>query len=163
MDSSASARESYLETQVMTATPQKLLLLLIEAAIRLAQRAKERLAGGDPVGAAEDLLKAQDVVTQIMSGMQPDAAPKLVGKVAAVYLYVFRTLVEATREKSVKLIDDVLRVLQIERGTWQQVCERLGAVQEGQASQGGHVAPPIPHFVAQPAEPLPNSRFSLDA
>jgi flagellar secretion chaperone FliS len=163
MDSSASARESYLETQVMTATPQKLLLLLIEAAIRLAQRAKQRLLNSDPVGAAEDLLKAQDVVTQIMSGMRADVAPELVKKVASVYLYVFRTLVDATREKSVKLVDDVLRVLEVERGTWQLVCERLGAVQTGYGQGAAHAAPPIPHIAGDAAEPLPDSGFSLEA
>jgi flagellar secretion chaperone FliS len=162
MDPSASARESYLETQVMTATPQKLLLLLIEAAIRLTQRARERLLGNDPFGAAEDLLKAQDVVTQIMSGMRPDVDPDLVKRVAGVYLYVFRTLIDATRQKSVKLVDDVLRVLEIERGTWQMVCQQAGAAPDGDP-RPGHRTPPIPHIVNDMAEPLPESGFSLEA
>jgi len=36
----ASAHESYLVTEVMTATPQKLQLMLIDAAIRSAEKAR---------------------------------------------------------------------------------------------------------------------------
>ena len=41
------SREEYLVTEVMTAPPQKLQLMLIEAALRFAAKAKERFARMD--------------------------------------------------------------------------------------------------------------------
>ena len=98
-----------------------------------------------------------------MSGMRADVAPELVKKVASVYLYVFRTLVDATREKSVKLVDDVLRVLEVERGTWQLVCERLGAAQTGDGQAGRPCRSADPAHRRRRGRAAARPGFSLEA
>ena len=56
-----SARESYLTTEVLTATPQKTQLLLIEAALRSSQRAGQQWAAKQDEAALQSLLHAQAV------------------------------------------------------------------------------------------------------
>lgn len=120
-----SARESYLVTEVMTATPQKLQLMLIEAAIRLAQRARQQWRDQQDDDACQTLIRAQDVIGEMMAGLNREADPELVKRVASVYLFVFRCLMEANYQRDPQKLSDAVRVLKIERQTWQQVCREL--------------------------------------
>lgn len=122
-----SAQESYLATEVMTATPQKLQLILIEAAIRSAQRARQKWQAQEDDEACEALIHAQQILGEMLASLNREVDTRLVEKVAAVYLFVFRSLMEANYERSEQKLDDAVRVLQVERDTWQQVCRQLGS------------------------------------
>jgi flagellar protein FliS len=144
-----SARENYLVTDVMTATPQKLQLMLIEAAIRSARRAREKWAAGDDPQASEALIHAQEVVGEMLAGLNRGVDTDLVQRVASVYLFVFRNLMQANHERNEKKLDDALKVLEIERETWRQVCQQLGSRQppDGRAA--------VVEISEQPAAPPP--------
>lgn len=122
-----SARENYLVTQTLTAPPQKLQLMLIEGAIRAARLARQMWQSGDAAAASEALIRAQEIVSSLMAGLKPDVAPDLVRRVAAVYAFVHRRLIEANLRHDEAKLDDAVRVLQEERKTWQEVCATVGA------------------------------------
>ncbi len=119
------ARESYLATEVMTAPPQKLQLLLIEGAIRFCNLTLARWEQGDQEAAGEALTRAQGIITELIAGVRPEHNRELARKATSVYLYLFRTLVDAHLKHDAGMVRDALRVLDIERGTWQEVCRRL--------------------------------------
>jgi len=121
----AAARETYLATEVMTAPPQKLQLLLIEGAMRFCNLALSRWEQGDQEAAGEALTRAQGIITELIAAVRPEHNRELARKAASVYLYLFRTLVDAHLRHDAQLVRDALRVLEVERGTWQEVCKRL--------------------------------------
>ena len=121
----ATARESYLATEVMTAPPQKLQLLLIEGAMRFCNLALARWEQGDQEAAGEALTRAQGVITELIAGVRPEHNRELARKATSIYLYLFRTLVDAHMRHDAQMVQDAMRVLEIERGTWQEVCRRL--------------------------------------
>jgi len=123
----------YLETEVMTASPQRLQYLLIEGAIRAIERGRSQWHEKRDEEACESLIRAQEIVTQILTGLNREAGQPLVRKVASIYLYVFRTLSEAQLRRDEEKLDDVLRVLQTERQTWRMLCEKLGAAAAGES------------------------------
>lgn len=123
----ASARDTYLETEVLTATPQKLQLMLIDGALRFIELARHHWRNDKDEEACEALIRAQRIVTELLSGLNKDVDADLAGKVASIYLYIFRTLLAAHNERDEEKLDDVVRILNIERETWRQVCEKLGA------------------------------------
>ena len=106
----SSAREQYLTTQVMTATPQKLQLMLIEAAIRSGQRARQQWQDQQPEQACESLIHAQQIVGRLLAALDHEAGAKLVKDVAALYLFVFRSLMEANYHRDLTKLDDALRI-----------------------------------------------------
>lgn len=118
----SSVTERYLETEVMTAPPQKLHLMLIEGAIRTTQKGKELMLADEHEEACETLIRAQRIVTEMLTGLNRDADAALARKFAAVYLFVFRSLMEANARRNPDKLDDALRVLRVERETWRQVC-----------------------------------------
>lgn len=133
----ASAQESYLVTEVMTAAPQKLQLMLIDAAIRWAEKARRLWREQNDEQASEALIRAQEIVGQMLGSLNPEPAPELVRKVAAVYLFIFRSFMEANLRRDEGKLDDALRVLRTERETWRQVCEKLGTARQEHCSAAG--------------------------
>lgn len=162
----SSARENYLVTDVMTATPQKLQLMLIEAAIRSAERAREKWQAGKDDQACEALIHAQQVVGELLAGLNHEVDSHLVKRVASVYLFVFRNLMEANHQRDEKKLDDVLRVLEVERETWRQACEQLGS-RKAPDGEGPTVNPSEPPAAGPPADaqrtPLPHRSLDSDA
>ena len=141
------APSEYLVTEVMTARPQKLQLMLIDAAIRFSVKAKEHFRVGENAEAGESILRAQEVVSEILSGIRPDADRDLATKVSAIYAFVFRCLIAAHIRSDAGKLDEAIKVLEVERETWQTLCARLSHMQ----------AP------SEPPSPLAGAGFSLQA
>lgn len=122
----SAANSEYLTTQVMTAPPQKLHLMLIEGAIRFAQRGAQEIQGGRREQACEWIIRAQEIVAEMLAGLNKGADADLVQRVASVYLFVQRRLMEAGFLRDQEKLQEAIRLLEIERETWRQLCEQLG-------------------------------------
>jgi flagellar protein FliS len=120
------ARNNYLKAEVHTATPQKLQLMLIEAAIKNVHRTKQSWAEQKFDIGLETLTRAQDIVAEILSSLDKDSNPDIAKKLASIYLFIFRRLAEGGMTHEAEKLDEALRVLDSERETWRQVCERFG-------------------------------------
>jgi len=165
------ARDSYLSTEVLTATPQKLHLMLIEAAIRFSQRARQLWEAGDDAAASASLIRAQNVVSQLIAGLNYESGDEIVPRLTGIYQFVFRTLLDANLHHNLQRIDEAVRVLEIERQTWREVCERYPGSGSGIATsparldQGNPIPPFLPNsgLSLPAADGTPTSGFSLEA
>jgi len=120
------ARNAYLTAQVMSATPQKLQLMLIEGALRFAGQAKKLWEEESQEAARESLRRAEEILAQMIASVEADGS-ELTHKVADVYVFVYRSLIEAHLRSEPEQLDQALRVLEEERITWCQLCEKLGS------------------------------------
>ena len=119
-----SARDAYLETQVLTATPQRLRLMLIEAALRKAKAAQQACDANDKETALAAISCCRDLISELIAGVQPDQSP-LARQVLGIYMFVYSALVEVGLTADGQRLRDVIRVLDEERRTWQAVCEQM--------------------------------------
>lgn len=154
------ARSAYLETQVLTAAPQKLRLMLIDGCLRCAQQARDAHAAGNSEQFATCLERARDIVTELISGIAPDGS-ELAASVRALYTFIFRSLAEAQLFKDPQKIDDALRVLAEERQTWLAVCEQWPELPAGAETTNFRQQEVVSGSSSPPAAAV--ERFSLDA
>lgn len=147
-------RDTYFDTQVLTAPPQKLQLMLIDGALRYARQAADHWREGRIYEGGEALIGCQRIVTELLRGLKPDVAPSLVENVSNIYGFVFRTLVEAGMRRDADKLAEATRLLDIERETWRQVCERLSSQPQTPAIV------PAPHGLPYSAAP---GGFALEA
>jgi len=131
------ARQNYLQADVQTATPQKLQLMLVEAAIKNVHRTKKAWEEERFEAAFDSLALAQDIIAEILSSLDKENNPDLAGKIASIYVFIFRCLTEGGMTHDPNKLDDALRVLNAERETWRQVCEKFGTSVDGKSSGAG--------------------------
>jgi flagellar protein FliS len=122
MDSNA--HDSYLETQVKTATPQKLQLMLVEGAIRFAHQTIHHWEQQDEAAACDSLIRCRKIVTELLNNVRPKMS-EAAKRAASVYLYLFQTLTDIQLHRQRERMADVLQVLEEERETWQTVCREI--------------------------------------
>jgi flagellar protein FliS len=159
-----SAADSYLENEVLTATPQKLRLLLIEGAIRFAHDAIRHWDGGRNEEACEAIIRCRDIVTELLTVIdKKDFAPA--SQVYELYLFLFGELTEAQRHRDADQMRGVLRVLETERETWRLVCEQLpeSPVPPHHFQPKEITAPAFPAQAVGGSFPGGPASFSLDA
>lgn len=162
-------RDAYLETQITTATPQRLRLMLVEAAIRLARQTADAWRDHRDEEALESLIRCRAIISELIAGVKAEGSP-LGKQVVGVYLFLFTTLTEAQLSRDDKKLASVVRVLEEERVTWLKVCEQLSDAPRDDQSLAGReeTAPlrvggefPLP-IGAGGTNPL-SAGFSIDA
>ncbi len=116
------AKDAYLETQVATATPQKLRLMLIEGAIRRIDLAGLAFEESREADGYDALLRVREIVSELLAGIRPDDNP-LTQHSLALYGFLFQHISIAIQEGSMPHAREVQGVLLEERITWQQLCE----------------------------------------
>ncbi|MCU0962248.1 MAG: flagellar protein FliS [Pirellulaceae bacterium] len=160
-----SPRDTYLESQVRTATPQRLRLMLIDGALRFARQALA--LWDDPqqrVVCREALGRCRDIVHELYATIRADECPA--GKtVKAVYLFLYQQLAAASLHHHGQKVQDAIRVLEEERETWRQVCQQMP---EAPARAGGAAcrevtARDLPPLVGLLQAPAQASQLSLEA
>lgn len=117
-------RDAYLENQVLTATPQRLRLMLIDGALRFLRQTLLHWEANEPEAGSASLERARGIVSELMSSIRPDGS-ELTRKVAGIYMFLYRELVEASLERSGQRVRGAIDVLEVERETWQQLCEQV--------------------------------------
>jgi flagellar protein FliS len=115
----------YLESQVMTAGPHRLHLMVVDGAIRFARRAEAALEANQWEELEAALSRSRDCVTELLGGLDPDRSPDLADQLKALFAFVYGNLVLADSERSPKRIRDALRILEIHRETWIELGEKL--------------------------------------
>ena len=99
--------------------------MLYDGVIRYSLQARDAIERKDYETSYEKLTRAQHIVLEMQSGLKFDVNRQLCERVASIYNFLYRTLVDACTNRDVKAIDDALRVLRIERETWQLLVDKV--------------------------------------
>ena len=114
----SSGPQAYLRTKVMTASPAELRLMLIDGAIRFAEQTKRGYETRNFEMSFDGTTKTQAILMELVNALRPEQAPELCQRLTALYTYLYRLLVEASSERDVSKVDEVLTRLRFERETW---------------------------------------------
>ncbi len=127
---------AYLRDAILTATQEQLQLMLYDGVIRFATQGKEAIVRKDYEASYEKLTRAQQILLEMQSGLNYEVNPELCRRVASIYNFLYRKLVDACVQRDVGAIEDALRVLRIERETWQILVDKVNKARELQQSAG---------------------------
>ena len=155
-------RDHYLFTEVQAAGPEKLQLLLVEGALKLSTSARQFWREGCHERALMALLQAEEILVHMLGVIDHDVGGDLAKRVLAVYEFIYRSLVNAAYRRDEKSLADAVRILEIERDTWRQVCDKLAA--DGSLASFHHAQQGVPPPIAGHMEmPCQSEGFSIEA
>ena len=136
------AAQNYRRTRVMTATPEQLQMMLYDGALRFAEQAKAALHKKDFEGSFNGISRVQKILTELTSTLKHDVAPELCGKLAALYTYVYKKLIEANVDHNMKSLEEAIDLLRYQRETWSMLLDQLGKSKAATVAQT--IAVPAP-------------------
>lgn len=108
--------QQYKQQQVNTAPQEKLLLMLFDGAIRFCRLAIKALQDKQEDIAHINLVKAQNIIEELISSLNFDY--EIAHNLVSLYDYLYRRLVEANIKKDPAIIDEIMPFLTELRETW---------------------------------------------
>jgi flagellar protein FliS len=121
-------RSDYLESKIMTASGPQLHLMLVEGAIRFVKQADEQYLANNEGKATTMLLRAMDVVEEMIAGVRHDDHEVNI-KLSQLYAFLYRTMTSVYVNSDREKLADVVRILEFQRETWRLACEHLAKSQ----------------------------------
>jgi len=104
------AIRKYAQTQNETASKERLMVLLFEAALRHMRRAVVSLEAGQASEAGPALNKAGDIVAELLATLDHSRAPQLARQLSDIYIFVADRLIKAGGSKNPVAVREAERV-----------------------------------------------------
>lgn len=117
--------DRYLQTQVMTASPYELHLMVVDGAIRYAKFAQQALERRDFEMSHLSLGKSREFVGELIAGLRGDHQPELVDSLKSLFNYAWKNLATADMTHEPLKVAEAVRVLEMHRETWRELGVRL--------------------------------------
>lgn len=116
----------YKSTQIETASREQILLMLYDGAIRFMKQARDAMTDEDYQVSHNKLIRAQDIVTELMASLDMEIMGELGQELYNLYDYVLHNLVQANVDKDAEKIENALEVMEELNETWDEVINEKG-------------------------------------
>lgn len=148
-------KREYLEARVQTANSAQLHLMLLDGALRFGREAEKAVLRADEVAAQPLLMRTMNIVEELLAGVR-HSDDELNEKLAQLYTFTYARLTSVYVNLDKTLMAEAMQILEFQRDTWRQACEKLAA--DGTATEGASgatkpakPAAPKPHLGSSPA------------
>ncbi|MEE9311408.1 MAG: flagellar export chaperone FliS [Planctomycetota bacterium] len=115
----------YLTNAVMTAGKEQLLIMLLDGGLRFIEAGKAGIEAGDMTEAHTNLVRAQDIVTELMASLKTDIGPEIYENLVKLYHFIYERLVKANVETSIEMADEAYNTMKGVREMWSGAIERM--------------------------------------
>ena len=111
-------RGRYLETQVISSSPEQLVPLLYQHLLVNLRKAGEQIEVGDKEGKAESLQKAAAIVFELMGSLDMEKGGEIAMRLASLYTYFSRRISEAGRTLNLEIIGELMELVGSLHESW---------------------------------------------
>ena len=120
----ANPYNAYKQNSVNTASKEKLLIMLVDGAVKYTKIARMAILEKNIETAHKELTRVQDIFLELMITMDKDSN-KFMQDLYNVYDFIKSQLAMANIKKDVKIIDNVLPLIEEIRDMWHEVDKKM--------------------------------------
>ncbi len=113
----------YKQNSVNMASSQQLLLMLLDGAVKYTKIARMAILNKDIPRAHKELVRVQDIFLELMITM--DKNTKYMEDLYNLYDFIKNELAKANMKKDVKIIDEILPIIEEIRDMWYEVDKKI--------------------------------------
>ena len=120
----ANPYNTYKQNSVNTASKEQLLLMLLDGAVKYTKIARLAIIDKNMERAHKELVRVQDIFLELMITIDKDSS-KYMQNLYNVYEFIKSELSRANIKKDVKIIDNVLPLIEEIRDMWYSVDRKI--------------------------------------
>ena len=113
----------YKQNSVNMSSSQQLLLMLLDGAVKYTKIARMAILNKDIPRAHKELVRVQDIFLELMITM--DKNTKYMEDLYNLYDFIKNELAKANMKKDVKIIDEILPIIEEIRDMWYEVDKKI--------------------------------------
>ncbi|CZR95484.1 MULTISPECIES: flagellar export chaperone FliS [unclassified Clostridioides] len=111
-------------TELNKLSKEELLLMLVDGTVKYTNISKTALLNKDYLKAHNELVRVQNIFTELMNTLDQNAG-QWAKDMYKVYEFIKYELIRADINKDIKIIDDILPIVEQIRNTWYEVYNKL--------------------------------------
>lgn len=119
------AYKKYKETSVQSASREKLLLMLYEAAIKFTKKAIVAIDNKDISERGLNIGKAFDIIIELNTTLNHKVAPDLAANLEQLYMFITDQFTKANVTGKKEHLEQALRILEVLYKGWLEAVEKL--------------------------------------
>lgn len=116
--------QSYRKTNITTSDPVRLVIMCYESVIESLKLAKEKIKEKDYEKKAKAIIKAQDIIKELMCSLDFEKGGKIANNLDSLYNYMLRRILQGDLNKDVRPIDEVIGIFTELLSAWQEVASK---------------------------------------
>ena len=113
----------YKNNSVNYASKDQLLLMLVDGAVKFAKISRQAIIDKDIKKAHTNLMKTQEIFIELMVSLDMDQA-EWTKDLMQIYAFIKDKLVEANMKKDIKIMDEILPLIEEVRDLWYETDKR---------------------------------------
>jgi flagellar protein FliS len=118
-----SGYNQYQNTQVATASPEKILIMLYDGAINFTRIALDKMNRGDIAAKGRFIGKAQAIVSELMNTLNHEVGGDIARRLERLYIFLIDEYLNANIANSPASLENALRILGMLRDMWIEAIE----------------------------------------
>ncbi|MCL6471329.1 MAG: flagellar export chaperone FliS [Firmicutes bacterium] len=122
--------KQYLETKIQTATPEALVGMLYEGAVRFLKVAVSGLDEKDWRKAHTNIVRAQNIVSELNVALDKARGGDIAKNLSQIYDYLNSRLIEANIKKDSKLVNECIGLLSDLSSAWAEVMKNPRGIEK---------------------------------
>ena len=119
------ALDSYARTKVMTSSPVQLRTMLLQRALVESRQLASDISLLNGEGIMRTSGRLRSLLLELMPSETSTADPSLVSHLRSTGVYLYRTVTDACGKRDQEAANQVVKFLEFELETWQQVVARI--------------------------------------
>lgn len=123
MNPYTSAQQAYTESSVLTAPPEKLVVMLYDGAIRFLNVGAVAMRGGDFVQARERVRRAEAIIDELNYSLDMTQG-EIATRLRSIYIFSKKHLLQANLQRDPEALDTVVKLLGELREAWESIAGR---------------------------------------
>jgi flagellar protein FliS len=117
---------AYQDTEVLTASQERLVSLLYEGLLKRLRQAGKQIAAGDIEGKSQSLQKASAIVYELLSSLDFEAGGELASRLAGLYGYFAQEIMEIGRDQDVDRLEALTEMIASLYEAWDEAARTVG-------------------------------------
>ncbi|MCW3021643.1 MAG: fliS [Conexibacter sp.] len=118
--------QAYRQSAVLTATPEQLVVMLYDGAVRFLRQAEVAMREGAFLHSYEKLGRGEAIIDELIATLNMDTG-EIAERLQAIYIFQKRTLIEARVQRDDVKIGQVVALLSSLREAWAKLAEQAAA------------------------------------
>ena len=121
----SNAYNKYKQASVTSASREKLLLMLYEAAIRFTKKAQVAMEENDIAERGINIGRAFDIIIELNSTLNHEVAPELASNLEQLYMFITEQYTKANAQNDKEALVNALKILEVLHKGWVEAIEKL--------------------------------------
>ncbi|MDY0190557.1 MAG: flagellar export chaperone FliS [Desulfuromonas sp.] len=149
--------QQYQQNQILTASPERILIMLYDGAIRFTRQAIMGIESGNRVQKLEGISRAMAIISEFANTLDHGIGGEIAANLDGLYAFMNNELSKANLKNDVSKLKVVEKLLVNLRGTWTEAIDIAAQEKVAQDNEAVSVAPSAPERAAAPAPAVPAS------